>query len=460
MSNGAMAQEECLCRSSNLYPCLASKGVFGDYYGYHWSKRNYEFSDRVIYTPGVTVFKTDDPCPELMPEQDWFEVDVITCAAPYQMKGCYVNPEYLISLYTRRIRNIMEVALDNQADVLILGAFGCGAFNNDPRWVAQAFYNVLIGENYCEKFKGVEFAIKPTAEYCPNYYAFLSKFSDFIRRDTQIGELLVWPTRPEPRFQRSYGVDLPAAYHGKEFSVLSDSISTLEGYNPPGYNVFYRGEAQEKSGVKTMADTWWQQVIRSLEGELLVNNSWSGSRATRLPGREEDQLFPSACSPERTAGLHLGDVLPDVILIAIGFNDWGNGVPVHGRDLSAFDKAYKTIICSLRKNYPKAELWCCTMCESYMPDNPFFRFPHKYAGVHIEEYNEVIRTLALKNQCRLVDVYRHHVKYATIDGSHPTVEGMTTLAELVKQEVRLPVPPKKQGVLKKLFEAAERRCKP
>ena len=36
----------------------------------------------IIYTPGVTVFKTDTSNPKLLDEKDWYDVDVITCAAP------------------------------------------------------------------------------------------------------------------------------------------------------------------------------------------------------------------------------------------------------------------------------------------------------------------------------------------------------------------------------------------
>ena len=57
VQNGAMAQEECLCRSSNLYPCLCNNTIFSDFYLYHRSLHNFYYTDRIIYTQGVTVFK-------------------------------------------------------------------------------------------------------------------------------------------------------------------------------------------------------------------------------------------------------------------------------------------------------------------------------------------------------------------------------------------------------------------
>ena len=119
-------------------------------------------------------------------------------------------------------------------------------------------------------------------------------------------------------------------YFGKQFSILGDSISTLEGYNPRGYKVFYAGENCGKSGVSEMQHTWWGKVIDFFGGELLVNNSWSGSRVTKLP--DSDKLFRSGCSDERTNGLHINNVRPDVIIVYLGTNDWAFGAKLEHTD--------------------------------------------------------------------------------------------------------------------------------
>ena len=113
---------------------------------------NHFYSDRIIYTKGVTVFKTDDEIPVLMPEQDWFRVDVITCAAPYIAKRKYTNRTALKCLFKSRIKNIFEVAIENGITTLILGAFGCGAFKNPPELVAAAFYETIHENRYAEQF--------------------------------------------------------------------------------------------------------------------------------------------------------------------------------------------------------------------------------------------------------------------------------------------------------------------
>lgn len=450
---GAMAQEECLCRSSNLYACISSPNVFDEYYGYHRSIRSHFYTDRLIYTKNVTVFKDDSVVPQMLPETDWFDVDVITCAAPYLAKRKHTNGVALFNLFKSRVKNIFEAARDNNVDYLILGAFGCGAFKNPPLIVAEAFRRTIEEQKYLKDFKEIIFAIKPTGEYCPNLSTFLSKFDDYApdagERTALLDEPLEWrlhrcPVLPtESRFSDNmkFGSwQLKNKYFGKQFSILGDSISTLDGYNPKGYRVFYSGDNCVKSGVSKMEDTWWDKVIGFFGGELLVNNSWSGSRVTKL--KDKEQLFPSGCSDERTAALHINDVKPDVILVYLGTNDWAFGAKTGNEtrildedDNEFFNEAYDNMLKKLKVNYPESEIWCCTLSETCISNRPDFKFPHKYAGTHIEEYNEIIRDVVRRNGCRLIDLYEYKMAYDSIDGSHPTSAGMNTIATMVIREM-------------------------
>lgn len=175
VANGAMAQEECLCRSSNLYPCLLVPEAINEYYNYNKRITNNFFSDRIIYTDNVTVFKTDDTVPVLMPESEWFNVSVLTCAAPYLGGRKYTNKKALEELFVQRILNILDVAWENHIDILIFGAFGCGAFKNPPEIVASAFHKALECCGILD-FKKIVFAIKPNNSNSSNYYAFLMNF--------------------------------------------------------------------------------------------------------------------------------------------------------------------------------------------------------------------------------------------------------------------------------------------
>ena len=444
---GAMAQEECLCRSSNLYACISSPNVFDEYYGYHRSIRSSFYTDRLIYTKNVTVFKDDSLVPQMLPENEWFEVDVITCASPYLAKRKHTNGAALFDLLKARVKNIFEAARDNHADYLILGAFGCGAFKNPPLIVAEAFRHTIEEENYLNDFKQIVFAIKPTEVKCPNLSTFSLQFnclaSDKNERAVKLPESLLSRFQRCPKLPDECHFDNTIfkywqthnKYFGKQFSVLGDSISTLDGFNPDGFRVFYSAENCSKSGVMEEKDTWWGKVIDFLGGELLVNNSWSGSRVTKL--KDKEQLFPSGCSDERTAALHINAVKPDVILVYLGINDWafgaktGNETRILGEDSNElFVEAYDRMLKKLKSNYPESEIWCCTLCETHISKRPDFQFPHKYAGTYIEEYNEIIRDVVRCNGCRLIDLYDYKIAYDSIDGSHPTNVGMNTIATM------------------------------
>lgn len=175
VANGAMAQEECLCRSSNLYPVISHPNVSEDYYTYHSKINSYFFSDRLIYSKNVVVFKDDSALPQWMPENEWFYVDVITCAAPYIGNREYTDRTALKEIFKKRIKNIFEAAIDNEVEVLILGAFGCGAFKNPPEVVAMAFREMIEQEDYDKYFKRIIFAIKADTERAMlNYQQFLT----------------------------------------------------------------------------------------------------------------------------------------------------------------------------------------------------------------------------------------------------------------------------------------------
>ncbi len=82
VTTGASAQEECLCRCSSLFFSLNDQKMWEGFYTPHRNAHDPIHNDDIIYTPSVTVFKTDTANPALLPEKDWYDVDVITCAAP------------------------------------------------------------------------------------------------------------------------------------------------------------------------------------------------------------------------------------------------------------------------------------------------------------------------------------------------------------------------------------------
>lgn len=152
-----LTQEECLCRETTLYPCISSKECMEQFYEPHRELEALYNSD-MIYTPGVTVLRDHGRIPKIMPESEWFHVDIITMAAPdlkkYKSKK---SSDELVDLFEDRFTRMMAEAIKHGVGVLILGAFGCGEFGNDPIVVATGAARAL------DKFQGafdfVEFAI-------------------------------------------------------------------------------------------------------------------------------------------------------------------------------------------------------------------------------------------------------------------------------------------------------------
>ena len=218
-------------------------------------------------------------------------------------------------------------------------------------------------------------------------------------------------------------------YSGKLFSVLGDSISTLEGYNPPEYAVFYNWHNKCISGVFAPSDTWWGRVIDALGGQLLVNNSYSGSLVCKHPQCEIESY---GCSDDRTGALGYNGTSPDVIMILMGLNDWGWGMKICStgkeKGLDVFSEAYGIMLKKLRKNYPEAEIWCITLpIGRDVQNGECRRLSH---GVDIRSYCDVIIACGKETECKIIDINTAG-SYDTFDGNHPTFEGMRTIAESV-----------------------------
>ena len=182
---GAGAQEESLCRTSTLYPLLHRRTLRDTFYKHHHDLKTPKATDSLIYTKGVVICKTDEEVPKRLPKEDWVEVDVITIVAPDLRSksnqyaplvgnGTYMNDAELFGYHVKRAIHMLTVAAAKGADILVLGAFGCGAFQNDPNVVARAYKTAL--QEFPKVFKRVEFAVYCPPEGSRNYDVFKSTF--------------------------------------------------------------------------------------------------------------------------------------------------------------------------------------------------------------------------------------------------------------------------------------------
>lgn len=145
------------------------------FYFPHRDTGNPLHNDDAIYTPNVVVFQSDTQYPRLLSKDKWYNVNVITSAAPnlrdkpsnaMNMNDGVIRAEIsrieLLTLLEKRIHRIFEIAAIKGNEVIILGAFGCGAFSNPPDVVAEAMKREI--EKFRNYFETIEMAV-----YCPRY---------------------------------------------------------------------------------------------------------------------------------------------------------------------------------------------------------------------------------------------------------------------------------------------------
>lgn len=170
---GAKAQEESIARSSALYPCLLAAPEF---YAFHRAQRDLRYSDRVIYSPAVPVFRDDKG--NLLDQP--YPASFLTAAAPNLGAILRNQPEHAAdvpAVLAGRARRVLEVAAAHGHRTMVLGAWGCGVFRNDPATVADAFADAL---RVIDRFDQVVFAIRDGLPGTPVYRAFVARFSGTV----------------------------------------------------------------------------------------------------------------------------------------------------------------------------------------------------------------------------------------------------------------------------------------
>ena len=164
--NGSKAQEECLCHESFLYNVLKNFQI--GFYDWNNSHKNRSlYLNRTLYSPNILFERGDEKV----------RCDVITCAAPNRsaaQKYCDVSDYENAMVLDERIEFVLDIAAYNDVDTLILGAWGCGVFGQNPYDVAYGFKEKLETTHHC--FDTVVFAVPKGKD--GNYEAFANIFSE------------------------------------------------------------------------------------------------------------------------------------------------------------------------------------------------------------------------------------------------------------------------------------------
>lgn len=225
---------------------------------------------------------------------------------------------------------------------------------------------------------------------------------------------------------------------GKYVSFLGDSITTYEDYNNnTSYNTTIGGNSVWYNSSKlTVEDTYWYMAMTELDMKLCVNNSWSGSEVTTGTGQ---------ASGTRCQNLHnnVDNVTPDIIVVYIGINDYLRNNTLGSFDgidsiynsstgeyignMDEFSDAYATMVHKIKKAYPKADIYLCTL--------------QQYDNTGVPAWNQVINSISRTFGCTVVDFYNKagitvgNKTLYTFDGLHPNANGMKEMARVLTDRI-------------------------
>lgn len=167
--SGSQAQEESLARSSGLYACLMEQQ---EMYEYNRKLGSTLYSDHMIYSPNVPVFRSDDG--DLLAKP--YTVSILTAPAVNAGAVASNEPEKVDRIepvMEKRLERLLWVAAQHGHKVLVLGAWGCGVFRNDPSMIAGLFRKALgPGGAFAGRFERVIYAVYDRAPGEPVLSAF------------------------------------------------------------------------------------------------------------------------------------------------------------------------------------------------------------------------------------------------------------------------------------------------
>lgn len=257
------------------------------------------------------------------------------------------------------------------------------------------------------------------------------------------GEL--YPSLGEALRQQVYALKVALAaatqsrFKGKTFSILGDGTTTLSGYLPTDCVSWYNGSNAE---VEELSDTFWGKFIANTGMELVVNNSWSGSKLV-YDGTNANSFMAG------DARIHkLGNNAPDYIFVMCGKNDiasettLGEFTPelvnledIQDTDLDNFASAYKVMLQRLMTKFPNTKivvLWYHNMGSCPTIEAPNYAIQYQFA--------EVAEKTAKFYGCQWIDLRKsgiNMVNNVELDvENHPTKAGHKLYYQYIIQELR------------------------
>ena len=360
--------------------------------------------------------------------------------------GFYMDGSLIVGVDGRPRQNSTEGTVNRVLDDAVTTFIFCAEYGMTPPLSRQ--FNAI------DPTTGAVGSASASYELCLDLYT-----SEEVDEKTYNSDALTSINEPESPLK------------GKYLSILGDSITTWDGWSNVApsstSSAVYYPLQTVKNSMTTVDQTYWKKLVDRTGMNLLVNNAWSGSTVSKFWSGYIVDTENDRCNQ-----LHKNGINPDYILINMGTNDFdhmgktinrvsptGSGTTAYygpqgmgkwdGRagqkvpDLTSspntFREAYAVMLGRLKKNYPLAKIFCCTVpCgEVSTNQSPGFDEVNK-VGVSLAEFNDAIREIAAAFGCKVVELALCGMNYYTLsnfysDGSlHPNEAGM----ELYYQTIR------------------------
>ena len=228
-------------------------------------------------------------------------------------------------------------------------------------------------------------------------------------------------------------------FKGKVISILGDSISTFAGYIPvdDGFNLSHRARYPQSNLLTDVSETWWMQVLTTLDSKLGINDSWAGSQVLNSLDVNSGDLGPDAAMASLTRIQNLGsNGTPDIILFYGGTNDLARvtkigsfnpdmAPPTVDLTTKKWDNladAYVQTLLRLRYHYPHAEI--IAMLPTYTASY--------YSNDKLAKVNTLLGQICDYYDVAYVDLRDCGITTANLpDGIHPNAKGMDDITQAV-----------------------------
>ena len=231
-------------------------------------------------------------------------------------------------------------------------------------------------------------------------------------------------------------------YQGKVISIMGDSISTFAGYIPvaDGFNLAHKTRYPQDNLLTDVNETWWMQVIKTLDAKLGINESWASSEVYNYIDEEVNSTSDGtkACMASITRIQNLGsNGTPDVILFFGGTNDI-----TQSRPLGSFEPATAPTEVDLSSvkwdTVADAYVDAIMRMQYYYPDTqivamlPFYR--NSQGTAKVDKYNDLFASICEHYGVTYVDLRCCGITNANLpDGTHPEANGMDYITDAVME---------------------------